>query len=412
MSCVSRIFSRISLHSIKPMSSLSVFLNIVMTDVRKANVEQKLKCFHTIIDRTLNSGKSVNVVVVLGKENIKDNCVFYSELLSNYLRNKEFNLIFVSPRSPLIERILSVFYAVVYFMTLKGGFSVRFNFACLSALSRVRASIFESLFIALPCRHWLGLTGGVELPALKYMRDQNSRSTDINALQFGQVSLEQRHFAGYEVDRLFVYDNFSADTFSQLNMDVGVTIVSGSPEFEYYLSSLDYEKLAMECNFNILFVDQPVRQRGEYDSKSIKSLYSLLCSLNREPGIQVKIKRHPRGSAFEESELSAFSFVEDWSDSLSRSHVVVGYFSNLLDLALACKRPSLYFSNECVLGKKKIEWVIDSGGYVTDDCEILSAKIQNYKRRRAINTGRIISSADRPLNAASEVIYQTMLNCG
>lgn len=382
-----------------------------MTDVRQASVQQKLISFYTIIERCLRNDQRVNVVVVLGAKNIVEGRAIYTECLSDYLQDKGFNLIFVTPASWLSERLMALIYVAIYFAKLRGDFATRLNFACLSALARVRINTFYALYDALPCRHWLGLTGGVELPALKYRRDQSAAGACINALQFGQASLEQRHFAAYKVDNFFVYDELSASVFKRLHMQVTDLVLAGSPEFEYHKSRLRNEKLAEEAKLNIIFVDQPVLQRGEYNAEFIRACYSMLRALNDDPDIRLRIKRHPRGSAFDGVQLSDFSVVDDWSDCLSKAHVVIGFFSNLCDFALSCGRVTFYVGSSAVLDREKNEWITSQGGYISDDIDYVRREISQLKRQCPELARNIISSARSASNLSSEIIYNKMVAC-
>ncbi|TBU81918.1 hypothetical protein DNK06_05200 [Pseudomonas daroniae] len=303
------------------------------------------------------------------------------------------------------------FYAVGYFLKLQGGLAQRLNFACLSALSRVRIKVFQDIYDVLPCGHWFGLTGGVELPTFRLRRDLSATESCINALQFGQASLEQQHFSGYSVDNFFVYDDFSKRIYQELNMQVGNMVVTGSPEFEYHTGLLCNERLLEEERLNVLFVDQPVQQRGEYTKEYLQACYSMLGALNSGSDINLKVKLHPRGSAFSPVQLSNFSVVDDWSACLSRSHVVIGFFSNLCDLALLNGRTTFYVGSESILDQAKHDWVINQGGYVTDDIDSVQQIIGRLKTQHAQLARQIILRAAMKAELPSELIYRKMVAC-
>lgn len=408
---VCQYFKHISIQSNKGASLEPVFLNMLMTDVRPASVQQKLMSFYALIDRCLNDRQRVNLVVALGGKNDASVYRTYSNYLDKYLKDENFNLVLVKPSVWSFTRVWTVYYAVIYFARLRGSAAQRINFACLSALSRVRIRTFRDIYDGLPCCHWLGLTGGVELPTFRFRRDQSATGCSVSALQFGQASLEQQHFSGYSVDNFFVYDDLSKLIYKKLNMQVTSIEVAGSPEFEYYTSLLCNEKLFEEDRLNVLFVDQPVQQRGEYTEAYLQACYTMLEKLNNESDVVLRVKLHPRGSAFSLDQLSSFSIVDDWSASLSRSHVAMGFFSNLCDLALQSGRVTFYLGSTSILDKTKQDWIIDQGGYVTDDIDNVRQMIDRFKGLYAQLAKQIMQRMAMKAELPSELIYKKMVAC-
>lgn len=410
MRFIYRIFRRVSIFTSKPLTKKITFLNVLMTDTREASVQQKLLSFYTIIDRCLAAGQRVNIIASLDDRNIARSRVIYTDCLGDYLNNENFNLIFVTPKR-WIGRFLALIYVAIYFTKVDGAFAGRLNFACLSALARVRIETFRHIYVTLPCRHWLGLTGGIELPAFISPRDRLSDGTSINALQFGQASLEQKHFSGYKVDSLFVYDELSENIFERLNMQASNVLVAGSPEFEYYMNRLCNEKLHEEKKLSVLFVDQPVQQRGEYGATCLSRIYAMLRALSDDPEVNLKVKLHPRGSAFDGMQRIDFPIVEDWSDGLSRAHVVIGFFSNLCDLALYSGRITFYIGSETILDKMKTSWVINHGGHVSNDVEFVWRELLTLKGEEAKLSDKVISVTRQVSDSPSEIIYKKMVAC-
>ena len=411
MSLIRRIFRRVTIHSSKAMSSRAIFLNVLMTDVRLASVQQKLMSFYSIIDRCLKDGRRVNVIVALGRKDKIKTELIYSECLADYLKVEGFNLVFVRPVAWRGGRLTALIYVAVYFTKLCGSFAHRLNFACLSALARVRVNTFQDIYEALPCSNWLGLTGGVELPAFKSRRDVVGVGPFISALQFGQASVEQQHFAGYCVDNFFVYDEFSAKVFRQLDLRVSNMLVTGSPEFEYHTRLLCNEKLLEEERLSVVFIDQPVQQRGEYSEEYLLACHAMLQALNNDPEINIKVKPHPRGSAFESTLLTGFSVAEDWSDCISRAHVAIGFFSNLCDLALRNGRITFYVGSGAVLGEEKCDWIASQGGFVVDDIDFVWQEILRLKSLHMELANQVALFTASPSEAPSEVIYKKMVAC-
>ena len=411
MSVIHRILGRVSINSSKTMPPGPIFLNVLMTDVRPASVQQKMMSFYSIIDRCLRDGQRVNVIVAFRGKDKKKIKLIYSECLADYLQLEGFNLVFVKSVTWRAGRLSALIYAATYFARLRGSFTQRLNFACLSALARVRINAFQDIYDALPCSNWLGLTGGVELPALKFRRDRVGVRSCISALQFGQASVEQQHFAGYNVDNFFVYDDFSEKVFQQLDMRVSKMLVSGSPEFEYHTGLICNEKLLEEERLSVVFVDQPVQQRGEYSEEYLLACYAMLQALNEDPEISITVKPHPRGSAFEGTPLTGFSVAEDWSDCLSRAHVAIGFFSNLCDLALCSGRITFYVGSEAVLGKDKCDWIIGQGGFVVDNIDVVWQEILRLKKLHAKLTNQIALCVTSSSSSPSEIIYKRMVAC-
>lgn len=411
MSIKNRFFRRISVQSSRKNSTVPVFLNVLMTDVRPASVQQKLMSFYALIDRCLSDRRRVNLVVVVGVRGEESARRVYSSHLGRYLKDEYFNLVLIRPGFGSFYRVWAVFYAVIYFFKLRGGLALRINFACLSALSRVRIKVFQYIYDALPCSHWLGFTGGVELPAFRFRRDHSAIESSVSALQFGQASLEQQHFSGYSVDNFFVYDDLSRRIYQKLNMQVRNMVVTGSPEFEYHTSLLCNEKLFDEDKLNVLFVDQPVQQRGEYSKEYLQACYAMLDELNSESDVNLKVKLHPRGSAFSQAQLSSFSVVDDWSACLSSSHVVIGFFSNLCDLALRSGRVTFYLGSVSILDQAKQGWVASQGGYVIDDIDSAKQMIKRLKSQCVHLAKQIMLRAAMEPELPSELIYQRMVVC-
>ncbi|MGG5872980.1 hypothetical protein [Pseudomonas peli] len=411
MSVLGRIFKRVFIHSSKVMSTEPIFLNVLMTDVRQASVQKKLMSFYRIISCCLNEGRRVNVIVALGKKDSKNTELIYSDYLADYLQHEGFNLLFIKPATWRAGRLSALKYVVTYFAKLRGDFAQRLNFACLCALARVRIRIFQDIYDALPCSNWLGLTGGVELPAFKFRRDLVGAGPAISALQFGQASVEHQHFAGYNVDNFFVYDDLSAQVYWQLDMRVSHMLVVGSPEFEYHTGLLCSEKLLEEERLSVVFVDQPVQQRGEYSEEYLLACYAMLQALNNDPAISIKVKPHPRGSAFFGTAVTDFSVIEDWSEGLSRAHVVVGFFSNLCDLALRTGRITFYVGSEAVLDKNKRDWIVSQGGYVVDDIDSVWREILRLKSCYVGLANQIVGHATPASDLPSEIVYKKLVDC-
>lgn len=408
---VCQLFKRMSVQSSKEISLEPVFLNVLMTDVRPASVQQKLMSFYALIDRCLNDRQRVNLVVTVGRKSGNSVYRTYSSYLYKYLERENFNLVLIKPSAWSFDRVWAIFYAVIYFSKLRGGLAQRLNFACLSALSRVRIRAFQDIYDALPCSHWLGFTGGVELPTFRFRRDSSATESSVSALQFGQASLEQQHFSGYSVDNFFVYDELSRRIYQKLNMQVRNMVVTGSPEFEYHTSLLCNERLVKEDRLSVLFVDQPVQQRGEYSKEYLQACYAMLNELNNQSDIKLKLKLHPRGSAFTSVQLSSFSVADDWSASLSSSHVVIGFFSNLCDLGLQNGRVTFYLGSTSILDQAKQDWVASQGGHVTDDIDGVKQMIDNLKSQYAQIAKQIMLHSAMEAELPSELIYKKMVAC-
>ncbi|WGI26631.1 hypothetical protein QEN58_06105 [Halomonas alkaliantarctica] len=409
MTFLSRLFSHVSIQQSKSKNIVPVFLNIIMTDVRPVSAQQKLKSFYTIIDRCLKDGREVNLVIILGKNGNKNAVAAYEGSLNRYLKEDGFNIVFVKPISWVCDRLFMFMLMAKYFTKINGSFAQRFNFACLSSISRVRISLYQKIYSLLPCNNWLGLTGGIELPALQFEQQKLTRRCIVNALQFGQASYDQQHFSGYGADNLFVYDVYSKKVFMSLNVNVDNIIVSGSPEFEYDSSLMLNEKLLEENKLSIIFVDQPIRQRGEYSEEYIGYCYDMLKVFNNDPEINFKIKKHPRGSAFEDNMLDHFTIVKEWGESLSKAHVVIGFFSNLCDFALCCGRITFYLGSRSIMGGVKCDWIVSQGGYVVSEIDFLFYEIGHLKKQTQEIAKKIISNGSDQTVSPSDIIYKRMV---
>ncbi len=405
------IASRMSICSYKELSDKFSFLNLIMTEARASSVRQKLVSFYPIVDRCLEKGRRVNLVVFVAEKDLQGARVIYTECFLDYLQNEKINLIFVTPVQGLIEKLALLNNVIINLFKLREPFAARLNIACLAALARARIKMFYSVYDALPCDNWLGLTGGIELPALKNRVKWSGKRTLISALQFGQASMEQKHFAGYSVNNLFVYDIHSEEVFNRLNLHVDNLVIAGSSEFEYYASRLHNIKLADEDRLNIVFVDQPVMQRSEYSFSFLKSFLKIINAINADPRINITIKPHPRGSAFDAGQLTGLPVAHNWSDCLSRAHIVIGFFSNLCDFALYSGRITFYVGSESILDYQKKQWITERGGYITNDLEYLLLKIMRFKNSYAEIAAQIINSEKQESQLPSSVIYNKMVAC-
>lgn len=388
-----------------------VFLNLLMTEARASSVRQKLMSFYPVIDRCLEGGRRVNLVVVVAEKDLDGARVIYTECLANYLWSEQFNLIFFTPVQGLIEKLALLRNIIINLFKLSEPITLRLNFSCIAALARARIKIFYNVYDALPCDHWLGLTGGIEIPALTYRAKQSEKRALISALQFGQASMEQKHFAGYNANNFFVYDKYSASVFNNLNLNVDDIIIAGSSEFEYYASRLDNAKLADESRLNVIFVDQPVIQRSEYSLPFLSAFSKILHTLNKDPEINLNIKLHPRGSAFDSGQLAGLSVAYNWNDCLSRAHVVIGFFSNLCDFALYSGRITFYVGSESILDYEKKQWISERGGYITSDLEYLWGEAMRLKKSYAEIAAQIITAKKPESQLPSLVIYNKMVAC-
>ncbi|WP_085920300.1 hypothetical protein [Halomonas sp. CSM-2] len=409
MTFLSRFFSHVSIKSIKHKNIAPVFLNILMTEVRPVSAHQKLKSFYTIIDQCLDNNNKVNVVIILGKKDNKDAIVAYKESLDHYLKIEGFNLVFVKPTAWSFDRLYIFILMTIYFTKIKGSFEQRFNFACLFSISHRRIKFFRKIYSFFPCDNWLGLTGGIELPVFQSKQENETRQCIINALQFGQASDDQQHFSGYRVNTLFVYDSYSKKIFQNLSMSVKNIVVSGSPEFEYQSKFICNNKLLEEDKLNIVFIDQPVKQRGEYSENFLQKFYYFLQLINKDPDVNIEVKLHPRGSAFNDHAWTDFNITNNFSNSFSRAHVAIGFFSNLCDFALVEKRIAFYVGSEYILNKAKRDWVIDNGGYFVDDVEILLKKVIYLKSQHSKLGEQILIDRIPISKSPSAIIYEKMV---
>jgi len=388
------------------------FLNIILTDIREDPAKQKSLSFDTIIKRFLSEGYSVSIIIPGGNKNRYETLNRYQRIFQKYITSTKFQIIYVSPRWGIIERAACICHIIFFFCYIKCCYNLRFNISCLMALTTVRLNFYKRVFDVATCNHWLGLTGGIELPTLKSRALELEASTCVSALQFGQASDEQRHFEGYNVDRFFVYDELSRSIYEKLSMRVGEIVTCGSPEFEYYLNELkSNNNLASHQKLNIAIVDQPVLQRSEYHISFIKNLESMLHELNNDNLLNFYIKPHPRGTAFTKEFMSKCKVRLCWQECLSNSHVVIGFFSNLCDMALLYNRPTFYLGAEWVLDRNKQDWIISKGGIISGDISVVKFELQKLIKNPAELANNILMKKKYLGAAASEKIFTTMVAC-
>lgn len=400
-------FSLVSVFYGKKRGKASVFLNLISTEVRPEGAKQKIASLFPIIDLCLTNGRKVNFVVFTSLADASKALSVYKKLLREYDECSGFNLVVVVPSGRWRTFFYSMASSFVFFFKIKGFGISSLNFSSLLAISHIRIKRFQAMYDILPCQNWLGLTGGVELPALKGRADQRSDNCYISALQFGQASYEQEHFSGYKVDVFFSYDSYSQKIYKELGVNSSRFIVSGSPEFEYHKRSICNYKLKSQNKLSIIFVDQPVMERGEYDRRMLRSFLEYIQCLILDPEINFSVKAHPRSSSFE-TDLS-YNVVDDWADCLSRAHVVIGYFSNLCDFSLISGRPTLYFGCGGILAEEKKAWIHGLGGCVTDDLDVIRYKVEGFKKSFRSLADEIVSSSSESFEKPSSVIYGEMV---
>lgn len=355
-----------------------VFLSIVLTDLRRAGIEQKARSFYSVIEYCLANDNALQVVVPLARNVSVEVENVYLSIYKKYLSDPNFNIVFSRPESAKRQYLIGALVALFFAVSLKRRFSgVNRNLSVILSANYIRMWTFFNLFDRLPSKHWLGLTGNIELQALMRRRDAVRSSTTINALQFGQAAKDQHHFSMYSIDRLFVYDAMSEEVYKNLGMTASKILISGSPEFEYSLSSINERRLKDKSELGVLFIDQPVGQRSEYSPEYLNDVLQSLLKISKYSSVTLRVKHHPRGTAFSGS-LPDQAEESDISDLLSTAHVVIGFFSNLVDLALLTGRKTFCFGADRVLDPVKIRWMREHGCVITDDTEQLDNFIREF----------------------------------
>lgn len=388
-------------------------LNIVLTDVRTEGANQKCRSFLTIAEEFLKHGRVVNVVVVAAAFDGERVRKIYQEIFSDLLADRNFNIIIVGFNSAAIRGACIGILTVLMLLSVKlKGRAWNANLAVLSASLFLRYSQFGRIYDDLKTKSWLGLTGGVELQSFMIRRGQRRSESKICAIQFGQASEDQHHFAGYKVDRLFVYDQYAADLFAaRIDQSVSISI-AGSPEFEYEAKKLmRIEPEPFSGRLKILFIDQPVHQRSEFTPDFIAQVESQLLVLSGGEAVDLYIKAHPRGSAFGAFPAEAYCD-EEFSKLLSKAHVVVSFFSNLADLSLLTGRTTIYLGAGRIFSARKLDWIREMGGHLVEEPEDLPATIEQA-------FGQIRERTERPELSrpefripllASQIIFKEITN--
>ncbi len=386
-------------------------LNLIFTDVRADGVRQKAKSFFTIVNQALELGLTVSVVVHTQIAHAKQVKAIYREVFHQFEERSGFNVV-VAPFTTASASPISLLVLVLtlYLRLIKNGSKVTSDFSIITASFVVRQWQFSRIFDDFPTRAWLGLTGGVELPAFAAQRDYRGSNTTVSALQFGQVSEDQYHFEGYKVDNLFVYDDYARQEMGTKVAESCKLIVSGSPEFEYELGRLHaVPTRPFSGRVEVLFIDQPLQQRSEFDSAFVRSLEKVLRDFSVSQSFSVAIKAHPRGSAFTELPSQLY-FTGDIVELLPHAHVVVTCFSNLADLSVLMGARTVYVGADKVLATGKLSWIRENGGTVLDRPEDLGAELESELQQLERNdpdTQR--RPPKKPQRTASQVIISQIL---
>lgn len=385
-----------------------VFLNILITDLRDFGVKQKAVNFYSVIEKCINEGELVNVVVPLVGSNSLEVRNFYFKVFARYLECDRFNVIFVLKSSPFRSKQVVCLLLVPFFLITRGSLPCRFNLACLCSWHYLRLLSYYRIFDYLSCDNWLGLTGNIELLSLFDRKKRKGSETSVNALQFGQAALDQLHFKNYFVDFFFSYDEPSKEIYTILGIEESSIIVCGSPEFEHYLSSIEDKFIDPTGRLNVLFIDQPVSSRIEYSAEYLSLVYDYFVKLSDDPLVDFKVKRHPRGSAFSGPILKSASSSDDICELLSSTHVVISFFSNLCDLALLKNKPTLCLRADSVLSERKIDWMVSLGCKIVANVEELSSEIEYYRDSPESFADKLAPRVETVYERPSEIIFSRL----
>jgi len=346
------------------------FLNVLITDARKFGVEQKSKMFYSLIRACLRDQKKVNVIVPV---TLKTNCdvlAIYKRCFSEFEGDSLFKVVSVVDGKSRLGRVVPLLFLAMR-LFISGSkvekYRWRLNSAYTLAAQCRRHFNFVSFFDRLGCQHWIGLSGNIELLSLRARAKELSSTTTVSAIQFGQASSEQWHFKYYRVDKFFTYDKPALEMYSELGVDTDCLVQSGSPEFEDHLEAVNNDNLISAPKLAVLFIDQPIGQRAEFSDEYLEETLYNLRAISGRSDIDFYVKSHPRGSAFSMGELAGLPSNDNIAELISKSHMVIGFCSNLCDLALLCNRPVFYIGADNVLSDNKIRWIKQRNGKIIDD---------------------------------------------
>jgi len=185
-------------------------------------------------------------------------------------------------------------------------------------------------------------------------------------------------------------------------------VVSGSPEFEFYSRNVNNDRLNCFDKLHILFIDQPVAERAEFDDSILKETFYFLSELNSDSDIMLKVRPHPRGSAFNKGCFDKITDQSDFAQALSNTHVVVGFFSNLCDMAVMSGRPTIYIGSH-VLSSEKVAWVKENNGLATNSFELIRELIFRLKQNPREVSGMINDRSRRRQTLSAQIIYNELV---
>lgn len=386
-------------------------LNIIATDVRAQHARQKARSFFSLVDRALRAGNSVLVIVFTSETETHRIQRDYEDIYSRFLPEPGFRVKVAGFKSRRYQNVWLAVLSAIFFIRaiVARDRNAGPDMAVLLATLTARFWQIGRLFDDFPARAWIGLTGGIELPAMVARRDQSESTSTISALQFGQVARDQYHFDGYNVDTLFVYDQHALQVMSKRVSWKCEVVIAGSPEFENELMMLStLSRPQFDDTLTVLFIDQPVGQRSEFDEAFLQALDRAAIALFESQSVNFIVKSHPRGTAFRQLPAECYSDGEA-SSLLAKSHLVVSCFSNLADLSVMAGIKTVYVGAGLVLGEAKLEWIRSNGGLVAEYPSELPGLIAHEQQQLAAGGSSSAGRSHHQLDVlASETILKTL----
>lgn len=337
-------------------------LAVLQLELRIGRVRGKSRIFYPLLERATSSGKACLIVpdVDFGCQDLIEEYISFFEPL---LVVGRVHIIFVEP---LVKNVGFSYFISLFFRLLicTRSYGLSANLAQLMLGFVRRKSYLTDLYFSVSAMSWVGLSGGVELPLFKELSDAENKGVQVAALQYGVMALEQKHFENYDAHFFFTMDHYSSSVLASIaSQDINIESV-GSLEGEYLSEGCDGD---YGGSFVISFIDQPIFERGEYNGFPNNTLIDALNSLADLPSVEVNYVPHPRSSSINFDSLNSKIIKLDSESAFKKTNLVIGFFSNLLDVFLLTKGEAIYIEPSRVYGQSKIEWIQAQGGMIIDD---------------------------------------------
>lgn len=383
----------------------NVELNVYFYDLRPNYLVSKLAYLLPVMNKFLEKGKKVRLIVEGGavSQEIKNEIEM---VCKNCLSERSlFSCVYSSRRS-----LKNIRWIGVISLTMSKWSDLAITKQYVLSMS----AFFENLVLKYPAKSWVGLIDSYQISMIKEAVKKNQLPSTVGAIQYGTPDYTQLAYRYFQPDILFANDQPSSAIYNALSIR-SRCIETGSLEAESLLKGLSREEGARTV---VVFFDQPILQREDFDQALVDSTYQFLLRISKFNNIDVLIKCHPRKpkdslpSALQESSV-CFLEGENLGQIFMRSTFSISFTSSLLDVAAYAGSLPISIGGDRYYSEGQKKSLELAGGIISEDFKqleeiiSLSAASVEYKRKLAHKTKKIHSNYCSQFKP-SEIIYKTL----